>query len=170
MEIPPGVDQADLWYTFRVDASYDLKRTVTGIGIVVGTRVKRKKSRPGSTLIELAEAYTGVPPDLCEHFAIFRALEFGQKREVHRIQICTDYNQLRRALKRDLESGSGLNRGDLHGEILRLATGFEEVRFPWLRRRKNIQAHRLSRVAVREVLPSERNDIVWHLDSEPPFR
>ena len=160
-----GQGAPGLWYTFRVDASYDLKRNVTGIGIVVSTRVKPKKSRPGLTLTELAEAYVGIPPDMCEKFAIFRALELAAGHGARLVQVCSDDNQLRRALKQDLEAGTGLDRVDLHGEILRLAAALDQVKFPWFRRRRNVEAHRLSRVAVRDVPPKERNDIVWHQES-----
>ena len=156
---------SDLWFAFRVDASYDLKRKVTGIGIVVGIRAKRKKTRPGPTVAELAEAYIGVPPDLCEQFAIFRALEVAAAHGARLISVGTDYNQLRRILKRDLKTGAGASRGGLHGEILRLASTFDDVRFPWLRRRKNAEAHRLSRAAVHEIAPIERKDVVWHQEA-----
>ncbi|MBW1684190.1 MAG: ribonuclease H-like domain-containing protein [Deltaproteobacteria bacterium] len=148
-----------LRYTFRVDASFDLRSRIAGIGVVLSESKRRR--RDGPSIATFSEAYRDVPPGLCEKLAILRALEIGRDRGLSKVKIRSDYNAMRRELKRDYESGSCQNREDLHGRILRLAREFDRVVFSWLPRRKNQQAHGLARRAVASEVPLTRSDIQW---------
>lgn len=150
----------ELRHTFHVDASCNLDRGIVGIGVVMraNENVWRK---PGPIVDTFFEAYVGIPPGDAEKFAIFRALEIAAERSATRVKVRSDYNHMRTSLKEDHALGAGLDRTDLHGRVLRLAALFQEVKFAYVRRRKNQTAHHLARKAVRECTPVRR-------DLEPP--
>lgn len=152
----------NLKHTFNVDASYDLKRRVTGIGIVIReTDQPRKK---GAIIAEISELHNNIRSGEIEKFAVFRALEIASERNYQILHIRSDYNHMRRKLKEDHEAGIGHERDDLHGQVLRSAQKFKEVKFLYCRRPKNLMAHRLARKAVKESLPPENEPII---DFEP---
>jgi hypothetical protein len=76
------------------------------------------------------------------------------------VRIRSDYNRMRTALKDDYRAGRGQERRSLQGMILRLAREFDEVKFAWIIRRKNHEAHCLARQAVLESTPVVREDIL----------
>jgi ribosomal-protein-alanine N-acetyltransferase len=147
-------------YTFRVDASYDRVRAVTGIGIVLSGTAK-KTSRPGPTIELRSEAYRSVPAGAGEELAVLRALELAAERGYRRVRVDSDYNLLKRRLKKAHAKGTEADQDTLRGMVLRLAQQFDECRFAWILRRKNGQAHRLARLGAQEVEPVERADIRW---------
>jgi ribonuclease HI len=144
-----------LKYTFNVDASYDLKRRVTGIGIVIRETDQPRKNGP--VIDEISELYSNVPASATEKFAVFRALEIASERNYEILRIRSDYNCMRTKLKEDHKAGTGDEREDLHGLILRYAQKFTEVKFLYCRRRKNLMAHRLARKAVKESIPQKES-------------
>ncbi|HLP44729.1 MAG TPA: ribonuclease H family protein [Candidatus Kapabacteria bacterium] len=153
-----------LKHTFNVDASYDLKRRVTGIGIVIReTDQPRKK---GPVIAEISELHSNISAGETEKFAVFRALEIASERNYETLHIRSDYNHMRRKLKEDHEAGIGHERDDLHGQILRHAKQFTEVKFLYCQRRKNLMAHRLARKAVKESLPQENDMAIDYEFSE----
>lgn len=147
-------------HTFLVDASCDFSRGIVGIGVVMRA-TEKPGSRPGPIVDTYSEAYARVPPGAAEKFAILRALEIASEHSARRVKIRSDYNYMRRTLKRDHASDVGGEREDLHGTILRLARDFEEVKFAYVPRRKNQEAHRLARDATRLTEVSDRTDILW---------
>ena len=149
---------AGLRHTFFVDASIDLDRGIVGIGIVMRATEKPGHS-PGPIATEFSEAYLGIPPSAAEKFAIFRALEIAAGHSATCVKIRSDFNQMRTELKVDHGAAVGLDREDLHGSVLKSAVKFQEVKFSFVSRRKNQEAHRLARKAVRECKPNQRPDI-----------
>lgn len=146
-------------YTFRVDASYDKERDVTGIGLVLsGTE---KTSRPGPTIDLWSEAYRNVPPVAREELAVLRALELAAERGYLRVRVFSDSNYLKRCLKDSHAKGAEAEQENLRGMVLRLAKRFDECRFAWIPRRKNGTAHRWARLGAKEEEPVERTDIRW---------
>ena len=139
-----------LKYTFNVDASCDLKRKVTGIGIVIQETGHPRKNGP--VIDEISELYSDVPAGETEKFAVFRALEIASERNYEILRIRSDYNSMRRNLKKYHKDDTGHERDDLHGLILRYAKKFKEVKFLYCPRRKNQMAHLLARKAVKESL------------------
>lgn len=142
-----------LKYTFNVDASFHLKRRVTGIGIVIHETDQPRKNGP--VIDEISELYSDVPAGEIEKFAVFRALEIASERNYEILRIRSDYNSMRRKLKKDHKANTGHDRDDLHGLILRFAKKFKEVKFLYCPRRKNQIAHRLARKAVKELSPQK---------------
>lgn len=140
-------------YTFNVDASFHLKRKVTGIGIVIHKTDQPRKNGP--VIDEISELYSDVPAGETEKFAVFRALEIAYEREYEIIRIRSDYNTMRRKLKKDHKADTGHERDDLHGLILRYAKKFKDVKFLYCPRRKNQIAHWLARKAVKELVPQK---------------
>jgi ribonuclease HI len=147
-------------YTFRVDASYDQERGVTGIGIVLSGTAK-KTSHPGPTIEMRSEAYRYIPVGAREELAVLRALELAAERGYRRIRVFSDYNYLKRCLKGLHAKGAEAEQDNLRGMVLRLAKRFDECRFAWVPRQKNGQAHRLARLGAKEKEPVERSDIRW---------
>ncbi len=144
----------ELRHTFKVDASYHLKRKVTGIGIVIHETDKPRKN--GIVIDEISELYSDIPANATEKFAVFRALEIACERNYEIVRIRSDYNSMRKQLKEDHKMNAGHEREDLHGLILRYAKRFKEVKFLYQPRRKNHAAHRLARKAVEELIPQKR--------------
>jgi ribonuclease HI len=143
----------ELIYTFKVDASYDLKRKVTGIGIVIHETDKPRKN--GIVIDEISELYSDIQANVTEKFAIFRALEIALERNYEIVRIRSDYNYMRKQLKKDHKMNTENERNDLHGLIIRYAKKFKEVKFLYQPRRKNHAAHRLARKAVEELTPKK---------------
>ena len=67
-----------VWHTFRVDASFDKQRGITGIGLIL--RATNKPGRDGAVLARFSEAYIGLPVQAGEQFAVLRALEIASER------------------------------------------------------------------------------------------
>jgi ribonuclease HI len=156
----PDWEAADrpVWYTFRVDASFDRQRGITGIGLIL--RATNKKGRDGQVMARFSEAYTGLPDSVGEQFAVLRALEIAAEAGCRMVRIRSDYNSMRTALKDGYRAGRGQERRSLQGMILRLAREFDEVKFAWIIRRKNHEAHCLARQAVLESTAVVREDIL----------
>jgi ribonuclease HI len=152
-----------LRHTFFVDASCDCDRGVVGIGGVLRATAK-PGNRPGPVVATFCESYVGVPMGQAEKFAVLRALEIATDLSLSRVKIRSDVNSMRRALKRDHARGTWLDGSFVHRRILNLARMFEEVKFAYVPRRKNNDAHQLARRAVRECSPVGRSDIDWSGD------
>lgn len=142
---PPGAGV--LKVTVRVDASFDFTTRVAGVGLVVHETRRPGGGRNGDVVAEFAEAYLDVAPGDVEAFVILRGLEVARARGATLATVRSDANPLRRRLKADHRAGTGQERADLHGQILRLARTFPGVQFAWQPRRKNQAAHRLARAA-----------------------
>jgi hypothetical protein len=67
-----------VWHTFRVDASFDKQRGITGIGLIL--RTTNKPGRDGAVVARFSEAYIGLPVQAGEQFAVLRALEIACER------------------------------------------------------------------------------------------
>jgi ribonuclease HI len=146
-----------VWHTFRVDASFHEQRGVTGIGLVL--QATNKPGRDGTVLAKFSEAYTGLPVQIGEQFAVLRAMEIASERGYRLLRVRSDYNQMRRALKRDYEAGTFPDRQTLRVMILRLAQKFDQIKFAWIPRRKNQEAHFLARRAVLDGAMLVREDM-----------
>ncbi|UCF79161.1 MAG: reverse transcriptase-like protein [Candidatus Eiseniibacteriota bacterium] len=154
---PAEDSPAHVRHTFMVDASYDLPRRVTGIGVVI--RRSDKPKRDGLVIDRISEAYSGIPAGSIEQFAVLRALEIARERGYRVIRIRTDCNPMKRHLRKDYELNIGHEGGDIHAMVLRLARHFQELTFRYARRRKNAMAHNLAREALRCVTPVPRCDV-----------
>lgn len=130
-------------HTLTVDASRDARRKVTGIGIVIQERTGAKGRGP--ILAQISEAHRGVTGGHDEAFAILRALEIARERSFTRIKVRSDYNQLRRKLRKQHRQGAGTAGEGLHSQILCLAREFVWIDFGYVPRRKNQIAHHLAR-------------------------
>lgn len=155
--LPEQAPAGLLHHTITVDGSYGFARAVAGVGLVI--QQADRPRRRGPVVDAIAEAFVGVPAGHVEALAILRALAIAAERAFRIVKVRSDYNQLRRSLREHHRSQDGQEREDLHGVILRLAHGFEEVTFSYVPRRKNQQAHRLARSAVREATPRSRPDL-----------
>jgi ribonuclease HI len=146
-----------IWHTFRVDASFEKQHGITGIGLVL--RATHKPGRDGAVIASFGEAYADLPLQAAEPLAILRALEIAAEQGHRFLRIRSDCNRMRTALKDDYQAGVGHNRRGLQGQILRLARQFDQVKFAWIPRRKNQEAHHLARKAVRGCRPIVRVDL-----------
>jgi ribonuclease HI len=135
-----------VWHTFRVDASFHQQRGITGIGMVL--QATNKPGRDGTVLAKFSEAYTGLPVQIGEQFAVLRAMEIAAERGYRLLRVRSDFNQMRKALKHDYEAGTFPDRQSLRVMILHLARQFDQMKFAWIPRRKNHEAHCLARRAV----------------------
>jgi ribonuclease HI len=144
-------------YTITVDASCDDRLGIVGIGLIV--QETDKPGRRGPIIDQFAEAYRGVPPGSGELFAVFRALELATERGFRRVKVRLDYNYMRKTLKKLHSRQEGQDGNDLQATVLRLATGFDEVRFAYTPRRKNHIAHRLANEARKQRPVVYRNDL-----------
>jgi len=133
-----------LRHTITVDFSGDNERKIAGIGIVIQESTKR--GRRGAIVEELAEAVEGIPFREGEKYAVLRALQIASERGFRDLKIRSDYNAMRRRLRRSYD-GKARPRGDLDERILELAAEFDRVHFAWVPRRKNQRAHFLARRA-----------------------
>ena len=152
-----------VWHTFRVDASFDQRRGITGIGLVL--QATNKAGRDGPVVARFSEAYIGLPTQAAEQFAVLRALEIATERGYRLLRVRSDYNQMRRALKDDYRAGVGQDEDNLQGMILRLSKEFDQVKFAWIPRRRNQGAHSLARRAVLQSAPVMRKDVQQFYES-----
>ncbi|MGI9067918.1 MAG: ribonuclease H family protein [Pyrinomonadaceae bacterium] len=129
-------------YTLTVDASYDAATYVVGVGIVVQSRTG--SSGRGPIIAQIAEAHTCLSSGMGEMFAVLRALEIARARGFNRIKVRSDYNSMRRDLRKRFRSEAA-GKSDLQQKILELASQFEWIDFGYVPRRKNQIAHVLAR-------------------------
>jgi ribonuclease HI len=146
-----------VWHTFRVDASFDKQRGITGIGLIL--RATDKAGRDGPVVARFSEAYIGLPIQAGEQFAVLRALEIASERGYRLLRVRSDYNKMRIVLKDDYQAGVVQDEHNLRGIILRLAQTFDQVKFAWIPRRRNQEAHSLARKAVLQTPPLVREDV-----------
>ena len=144
--------------TLIVDASYNHHTNVTGIGIVIHETDRPKRN--GAVIDKIGESYSGIPPGSGELLAVYRALEIGVERGFATVRIRSDYNQMRKALKKSYARRTSFDRSDLYGATLRLTAHFDVVKFGYKPKRKNHMAHSIGRTAAREVPPVHRPDLV----------
>ena len=146
-----------VWHTFRVDASFNQQRGITGIGLIL--RATNKAGREGEVVARFSEAYIGLPVQAGEQFAVLRALEIASDRSCRLLRVRSDYNQMRIVLKDDYQAGIVQDEHSLRAIILGLALKFDQVKFAWIPRRKNQEAHFLARKAVLQSAPVVREDL-----------
>jgi ribonuclease HI len=149
--------QHTIRHTIMVDASCNHREGIVGVGLVVHKALR--PGRNGVVVDRLYESYLGIPRGLAEMFAVLRALEVSAERGFRIVKVRSDYNYMRRQLKDADERGSGRDRDDLQAQILRLTSCFDQVKFAYQPRRKNQNAHKLARRAVREARPVARGDL-----------
>jgi ribonuclease HI len=102
-----------LRHTITVDFSGDHERQIAGIGIVIHESTKR--GRQGSIVEELAEAVEGIPLGEGEKYAVLRALQIASERGFRDLKIRSDYNAMRRRLRRNYDRNA---LEDFHGTYL----------------------------------------------------
>lgn len=102
-----------------------------------------------------------------ELFAVFRALEIASERGFRRVKIRSDYNYMRKTLKKLYRRQDTQNGTDLQGRVLRLTIAFDEVRFAYTPRRKNHIAHQLANWARKEAPVFHREDLFLLSDLVP---
>jgi len=139
------------------------QRGITGIGLIL--RTTNKPGRDGAVVARFSEAYIGLPVQAGEQFAVLRALEIASERGYRLLRVRSDYNQMRIALKDDYEAGVVPDEHNLRVMILRLAQKFDQVRFAWIPRRRNQEAHSLARKAVLQSVPVKREDVQQFFES-----
>ena len=108
-----------------VDASYDTKSGRAGIGIAI--HETDRPGRNGPLIEKIGECYEDIPSGRGEMFAVYRALNIGLDRGFTVLKVRSDYNQMRKALKKRYGAGEGHKGADLRGSVLRLATYSESV-------------------------------------------
>ena len=146
-----------VWHTFRVDASFHKQKGITGIGLIL--RATNKPGRDGAVVARFSEAYIGLPVQIGEEFAVLRALEIASERGYRLLRVRSDYNQMRIALKHDYEAGVVPDEHNLRAMILGIAERFDQIKFAWIPRRRNQEAHSLARKAVLQTAPLVRDDV-----------
>ena len=134
-------------YTIFVDASFNSDEDLTGIGIVIHHATIA--GRNGEIVDRIAEGHSDIVHNQGEAFGILRALELARDRGYRIIRIRCDYNSLRRSLKKDHQEGKVSRDSAYYSDILEIARSFDEVKFGFTPRRKNQNAHRLSRLAAK---------------------
>jgi len=144
-----------LKHTFIVDASYNLERKVTGIGIVIHETYKPNRS--GIIVAEISELYANIPVNVSEKFAVFRALEIACERNYQIVHIFSDYNSMRKQLKYAYEKKTMINGDNFHTQLLNHANTLKDVKFKYKVRRKNQMAHRLAKNAVTDLNPKQHH-------------
>ena len=152
-----------VWHTFRVDASFDKRRSITGIGLVL--LATNKAGRDGAVVARFSEAYIGLPIQAAEQFAVLRALEIATERGYRLLRVRSDYNQMRIVLKDDYQAGVVQEEHNLRGMILRLGRKFDQIKFAWIPRRRNQEAHSLARRAMLQSVPVMREDVQQFFES-----
>jgi ribonuclease HI len=136
-----------------VDASFNFETNVTGLGIAIHETDRIAKGRNGILINELSEAYLGIQDGHGEMLALFRALEISLSRGYKVVRLRSDYNAMRKSLKKSYEDNVGFDRIGLYGELMKLTQHFESVQFGYKPRRKNQMAHGLSRIGSKEMEP-----------------
>lgn len=152
-----------VWHTFRVDASFDNQQGITGIGLIL--RATNKAGRDGAVVARFSESYIGLPIQAGEQFAVLRALEIAFERGYRLLRVRSDYNKMRIVLKDDYQAGVVQEEHNLRGMILRLARKFDQIKFAWIPRRRNQEAHFLARKAVLQSTPVVREDVERFFES-----
>ena len=152
-----------VWHTFRVDASFDKQRGITGIGLIL--RATSKAGRDGEVVARFSEAYIGLPIQAGEQFAVLRALEIASDRGYRFLRVRSDYNKMRIVLKDDYRAGVVRGEHNLRAMILRLAQKFDQIKFAWIPRSRNQEAHSLARKAVLQSAPVVRKDLQTFFES-----
>ncbi len=147
-------------HTFILDGSYDHETDVAGIGIVIHESNNPIKNKNGIVIDEISESYVGIHSGKTEMLAVFRALEIALERGYKNIRTISDYNTMRKSLKKSYDNDIGHNRNDLHGEIIRMSKRFENVEFGYKPRRKNQMAHKLAYIATKNGKPIWRTDLL----------
>jgi ribonuclease HI len=138
----------------------DYNTNIAGIGIVIHESNNPRKNRNGIVIDEISESYIGIQSGKIELLAVFRALEIAIEREYQNIRTRSDYNSMRKSLKKSYDNNIGHDRSDLHGEIIRMTQRLKNVHFGYKPRRKNQMAHRLAYVATKEIEPVMRTDLL----------
>ena len=141
--------------TLIVNSSYNHETKVSGIGIIIHETDYPGGSKNGIVIDQLSEAYTGIPAGIGEMLALYRALQISVQRQYKVIKLRSDFNQMRKALKKSYEANSGFERGGLYGAIMTLTKEFESVKFGYNPRRKNQMARRLSRTGSKDMVAIE---------------
>ena len=152
-----------VWHTFRVDASSDREQGITGIGLIL--RATNKAGRDGAVVARFSESYIGLPIRAGEQFAVLRALEIAFERGYRLLRVRSDYNKMRIVLKDDYQAGAVQEEHNLRGVILRLARKFDQIKFAWIPRRRNQEAHFLARKAVVQSTPVVGEDVERFFES-----
>ena len=164
--MPGNATLRPVWHTFRVDASFHQQRGITGIGLIL--RATNKPGRDGAVVARFSESYIGLPVQVGEEFAVLRALEIASERGFRLLRVRSDYNQMRKALKDDYEAGVLPDEHILYNlrvMILRLAQKLDQIKFAWIPRRRNQEAHFLARKAVLQSAPVVREDVKRFFES-----
>ena len=151
-----------VWRTFRVDASFDKQQGITGIELIL--QATNKAGWDGTVVARFSESYIGLPIQAGEQFAVLRALEIAFERGYRLLRVRSDYNQMRIVLKDDYQAGV-VQDHNLRGMILRLARKFDQIKFAWIPRRRNQEAHFLARKAVFQSTPVVREDVERFFES-----
>ena len=134
-------------YTIFVDASFNGDEDLTGIGMAI--HCAAIAGRNGEIVDRIAEGHLNIVHSQGEAFGILRALELSRERGYRIIRVRCDYNSLRRSLKEDHQKGRVSRHSAYYADILEIARSFDEVKFGYVPRRKNQNAHRLSRLAAK---------------------
>jgi hypothetical protein len=100
-----------------------------------------------------------------EQFAVLRALEIAFERGYRLLRVRSDYNKMRIVLKDDYQAGVVQEEHNLRGMILRLARKFDQIKFAWVPRRRNQEAHFLARKAVLQSTPVVCEDVERFFES-----
>jgi len=153
----------NLKQTFIVDASFEFSTKTTGIGLAVHETDKPRRN--GILIDQISEGYSGVSSGCGEMLAIYRALEISIERGYEHIIIKTDYNYLKKILKKNHELQTGKDRDDFIGFILRLSSTLKSVSFKYKSKRKNQMAHKLARVGREDSNPILRCDLIENSNS-----
>jgi ribonuclease HI len=132
-------------HTLTIDASVDARRRVVGVGIVIQESIGGRGRGP--IIDRLAEFHPWFDLGNAEEFAIFRALTVARDRGYTRIKIRCDDNATRTAIRKAHRGSHVQAPAGLRSKLLTLASTFDYVDFGWVPRRKNQQAHALSRSA-----------------------
>ena len=81
------------------------------------------------------------------------------------LRVRSDYNKMRIVLKNDYQAGGVREEHNLRGMILRLARKFDQIKFAWIPRRRNQEAHFLARKAVLQSTPVVREELERFFES-----
>lgn len=154
--------------TFIVDASYNPESKVTGLGIAVHETDLVNGGRNGVLIAQLSEAYVGIPDGHGEMLALYRALAISQARGYKIVRLRSDFNPMRKALKKSYDAQTDFDRVGLYGEVLRLARELETVQFGYKPRRKNQMAHQLSRVGSKAMVPVKDDHLIQLCSASSP--
>jgi hypothetical protein len=158
-----------LRYTFKVDASYDSKRKIAGIGMVIyGIDPAAKSQKVGTEIERISEAFSQVPARIPEKLAILRALQIAKSRGYSKLDVRSDCSASRRTLTDAIQRGLRSGSDRIATLILECVHSFEEIVFPPHRRQNNHQAHKLARHGLRQLVPQPWPEIDGGLPATQP--